>query len=40
MVHISVNIPKKLTRKQRQLIEELGGEFGKDLKKRSFWNRD
>ena len=40
MVHISVNIPKKLTKKRRQLIEELGGEFGKDLKKRSFWNRD
>lgn len=37
LVHITVSIPKKLTRRQRELIEELGKELGRDMGKRSFW---
>jgi len=39
LVHINVRIPKKLTRRQRELIEELGKEFGVESKRGPWWRR-
>jgi molecular chaperone DnaJ len=39
LVHINVLIPKKLNRKQRELVEELGKEMGPLKKKRAWWWR-
>ena len=41
LVHINVLVPKKLTRRQRELMEELAKEFGAEesKKKRSWWRR-
>jgi len=40
LVHINVRVPEKLTRRQRELIEELGKEFGTaESSKRSWWRR-
>jgi molecular chaperone DnaJ len=39
LVHINVLIPKKLSRKQRDLVEELGKEMGPLKKKRAWWWR-
>ena len=39
LVHITVTIPKKLTRKQRELIEQLNKEFDDQSKKRAWWWR-
>lgn len=35
LIHVTVTVPKKLTRRQRELIEELDKELGK---KRGFWS--
>jgi molecular chaperone DnaJ len=37
IVHITVHVPEKLTRTQRELIEELAKEFEAELKRRSRW---
>jgi DnaJ-class molecular chaperone len=39
LVHINVVVPKKLNRKQRQLIEELGKELGKKPGRKAWWWR-
>ena len=40
LVHINVRIPEKLTRKQRELIEELAEELGtEESKRRTWWRR-
>ena len=39
LVHINVVVPKRLNRKQRELIEKLGEEFGSGVKKRAWWWR-
>ena len=39
LVHINVLVPKKLTRRQRELIRELGKEFSTKLKRRAWWWR-
>ncbi len=39
LVHITVTVPKKLTRSQRELIEELGKEFNRESSKGSWWKR-
>jgi molecular chaperone DnaJ len=39
LVHINVVVPKKLKRRQRELIEELGKELGANSKKRAWWWR-
>lgn len=39
LVHINVVVPKKLKRRQRELIEELGKELGANTKKRAWWWR-
>ncbi len=37
LVHITVRVPEKLTRRQRELIEELAKEFDAEPKRRSRW---
>jgi len=39
LVHINVLIPKKLNRRQRELVEELEKEIGDQRKKRAWWWR-
>ena len=39
LVHINVLIPKKLNRRQRELVEELEKEIGDQSKKRAWWWR-
>ncbi len=39
LVHITVTVPKKLTRSQRELIEELGKELHRESSKGSWWRR-
>jgi len=39
LVHINVIIPKKLNRRQRELVEELEKEIGDQSKKRAWWWR-
>jgi len=39
LVHINVLIPKKLNRRQRELVEELEKEMGDQSKKRAWWWR-
>ena len=39
LVHITVTIPKKLTKKQRELVEQLNKEFDEQSKKRAWWWR-
>jgi len=40
LVHINVRVPKNLTRRQRELIEELATEFGaEEPQKRPWWRR-
>jgi molecular chaperone DnaJ len=39
LVHINVLIPKKLNRRQRELVEELEKEIGDKIKKRAWWWR-
>jgi molecular chaperone DnaJ len=33
LVHVSVDVPKKLTKRQKELVEELGKEIGSEAKK-------
>jgi len=39
LVHINVLVPKKLTRRQRELMEDLAKELGTEKSKRSWWWR-
>jgi molecular chaperone DnaJ len=39
LVHINVIVPKKLNRRQRAIIEELGKEFKSESKRRAWWWR-
>ena len=39
LIRITVRVPKKLTRRQREIVEELAKEFGVDVKKASWWKR-
>jgi molecular chaperone DnaJ len=39
LVHINVIVPKKLNRRQRAIIEELGKEFKSEPKRRAWWWR-
>ncbi|MFQ6054093.1 MAG: DnaJ C-terminal domain-containing protein, partial [Candidatus Bathyarchaeia archaeon] len=40
LVHINVVVPKRLTKRQRRLIEELAKEFGdEEPRKRSWWKK-
>jgi len=39
LVHITVRVPEKLSRRQRELMEELGKELEKDPGKKSWWGR-
>lgn len=39
LVHISVRVPKKLTKRQRELIRELGKELENDDSRRAWWWR-
>lgn len=40
LVHVNVRVPKKLSRRQRELIEELAKEFGaEESRKRQWWRR-
>ena len=39
LVHVNVLIPKKLTRRQRELVKELGKEFKNEPKRRAWWWR-
>jgi molecular chaperone DnaJ len=39
LVHVTVNVPKKINRRQRELIEELGKEFEAQSKKKGWFKR-
>ncbi len=39
LVHVNVIVPKKLTKRQRELIRELGKEFKDEKKRRAWWWR-
>ncbi len=39
LVHVNVVVPEKLSRRQRELIMELGKEFEARPKKRAWWWR-
>ena len=39
LVHMTVVIPKKLSRRERELIQELGKEFGDEPRRRPWWWR-
>jgi len=39
LVHINVTVPKRLTRRQRELITELAKEFGETPRRRPWWQR-
>jgi molecular chaperone DnaJ len=39
LVHVAVSVPKKISKKQRELIEELGKEFEAQSKKKGWFNR-
>ncbi len=39
LVHIDVSVPKKLTRRQRELMEDLAKELGTRDSKKSWWGR-
>jgi molecular chaperone DnaJ len=39
LVHITVRVPEKLSKRQRELVEELGKELEKDSGKKSWWGR-
>jgi molecular chaperone DnaJ len=39
LVHVTVSVPKKLSRRQRELIEELGKEFEVQSKKKGWFKR-
>jgi molecular chaperone DnaJ len=39
LVHVTVSVPKKLSRRQRELIEELGKEFETQSKKKGWFKR-
>jgi molecular chaperone DnaJ len=39
LVHVSVSVPKKLSRRQRELIEELGKELDALSKKKGWFKR-
>jgi molecular chaperone DnaJ len=39
LVHITVRVPEKLSKRQRELVEELGKELGKDSDKKPWWGR-
>lgn len=39
LVHVNVIVPKKLTKRQRELIRELGKEFKNETKRRAWWWR-
>jgi len=38
LVHITVDIPKKLSKRQKEIIEELGKEIGSEVKKTGWFN--
>ncbi len=40
LVHVTVTIPKKLSRRQRELVEELGKEFDARSNKKGWFRRD
>ncbi len=40
LVHVTVNVPKKISKKQRELIEELGKEFDAQSTKKGWFRRD
>ncbi len=37
LVHVTVRVPKKLTKRQRELMEELAKELGAGQQKKGFW---
>jgi molecular chaperone DnaJ len=39
LVHVTVVIPKKLSRRERELIQELGKELGDEPRRRPWWWR-
>jgi molecular chaperone DnaJ len=39
LVHVTVSVPKKMSRRQRELIEELGQEFEAQSKKKGWFRR-
>jgi molecular chaperone DnaJ len=39
LVHVTVRVPEKLTRRQRELMEELAKELGTEQQKKGFFRR-
>jgi DnaJ-class molecular chaperone len=39
LVHVTVTVPEKITRRQRELIEELGKEFEAQSNKKGWFKR-
>ena len=40
LVHVTVKVPKKISKRQRELIEELGKEFDAQSNKKGWFRRD